>query len=633
MAGAPSPSAPTIDNGQSITLTANPSGGTLPYSYKWYSGTTAGGCTGLGTLISGATASTYSASPTTSTYYCYTVTDATPTTVTSTADLLTVNSALAAPAAPTVGATALDVNQALTVTGNVPSTGTASYEWEWLYSTVTTISLVTTGSATGTTPIATASLSVNSGDVVVAIAGWQPTTASVTFSDSQTNTFSLVNTEVDSGATVKEQMSTATVSATSSTYTVTATFAGAPTRTTLDVLVYRGSGGSLSIGSNAIATASSTAPSVSVATTSTSDFVVAAFSWRGGATDQTTSLTGNDQVEILSAGTNSRISTSGFDNTGGGTVTDTESISASSAWAAIGLDLKIPASGSYVKATVCATPSGSGASANALETCTIAANSLTAGTDYAFELKVNDSAATPETQTSVPSSTVVVASALTAPAGPAVSATALDVNQALTVTATIPSTGTPTYLWQWLISTNGGSYAATTQCAVNSGSGAIGAAVETCSVAAGTLSAATTYAFELKVTDSATTGAVATSAASSIVTVNAALVAGAVTPGTPTYDVGQTATLTSHPSLGTTPYSYQWYSSATGTGACNAGTLISGATSSTYVATTASAGATYYCYQVTVSASTTTSSGSAWDLVTVNAALVAGAVTPGAPTY
>ena len=118
-----------------------------------------------------------------------------------------------------------------------------------------------------------------------------------------------------------------------------------------------------------------------------------------------------------------------------------------------------------------------------------------------------------------------------------------------------------------------------------------------------------------------------------MVTVNAALVAGGVTPSGPTYDVGQTATLTSHPSLGTSPYTYQWYSSASGTGACNAGTLIGGATSSTYGASTASAGTTYYCYVVTDSATTPTSAGSAWDKVTVNAALVAGAVTPSGPTY
>src|SRR5206468_1611386 len=58
VAGAITPPAPTIDTGQSITLTANPSGGTTPYSYNWYS---AAGCPS-GSLIPGAILSTYLAS-------------------------------------------------------------------------------------------------------------------------------------------------------------------------------------------------------------------------------------------------------------------------------------------------------------------------------------------------------------------------------------------------------------------------------------------------------------------------------------------------------------------------------------------------------------------------------------------
>ena len=69
-AGTITPAAPTINAGQSITLTSSPSGGTPPYSYQWYTGA---GCT---SPISGATASTYGTGPLTSsvTYY-YEVTD------------------------------------------------------------------------------------------------------------------------------------------------------------------------------------------------------------------------------------------------------------------------------------------------------------------------------------------------------------------------------------------------------------------------------------------------------------------------------------------------------------------------------------------------------------------------------
>ena len=91
-AGSVTPSSPTIDSGQSVTLTANPSGGTTPYSYQWYSGTSS--TCSSDSAISGATSSTYSASPTTNTYYCYTVTDSatTATSATSATDLVTISS-------------------------------------------------------------------------------------------------------------------------------------------------------------------------------------------------------------------------------------------------------------------------------------------------------------------------------------------------------------------------------------------------------------------------------------------------------------------------------------------------------------------------------------------------------------
>jgi len=84
------PSNVVINSGQSVTLTANPSGGTTPYTYQWYSGSSSSTCT---TQISGATGSTYPAIPTTSTYYCYKVTDSasTPETNMSASDLVTVN--------------------------------------------------------------------------------------------------------------------------------------------------------------------------------------------------------------------------------------------------------------------------------------------------------------------------------------------------------------------------------------------------------------------------------------------------------------------------------------------------------------------------------------------------------------
>ena len=68
-AGTITPSSPTIDFGQSITLTANPTSGSAPYAYQWYTGTS---CT---VPVAGATGQTYSPSPSSNTSYSVLVTD------------------------------------------------------------------------------------------------------------------------------------------------------------------------------------------------------------------------------------------------------------------------------------------------------------------------------------------------------------------------------------------------------------------------------------------------------------------------------------------------------------------------------------------------------------------------------
>jgi hypothetical protein len=175
--------------------------------------------------------------------------------------------------------------------------------------------------------------------------------------------------------------------------------------------------------------------------------------------------------------------------------------------------------GSYAGTTQCATNGGAGANTGDAETCSIAANALAGGETYAFELEVADNASVPESATSSASSTVTVSPALTAPSIPSVSATALDANQALTVSGTIPTTGTPNYSWQWMVSFNGGTYTVATQCTTSRGTGATGGATETCSIPAGTLVAGDTYAFELTVTDTATSMESATSPASPTVAI------------------------------------------------------------------------------------------------------------------
>jgi len=71
--GAITPASPSAQVGQFLQLTANPTGGTLPYHYQWYTGPSSG-CSSDG-AISGGTTSTLVVTPPDSTYYCYVVTD------------------------------------------------------------------------------------------------------------------------------------------------------------------------------------------------------------------------------------------------------------------------------------------------------------------------------------------------------------------------------------------------------------------------------------------------------------------------------------------------------------------------------------------------------------------------------
>ncbi len=65
----------TITSGSSVTFTATGHAGSGGYSYQWYTAPGAGQCSSSDTAISGATASTYTATPSSTTYYCVKVTD------------------------------------------------------------------------------------------------------------------------------------------------------------------------------------------------------------------------------------------------------------------------------------------------------------------------------------------------------------------------------------------------------------------------------------------------------------------------------------------------------------------------------------------------------------------------------
>jgi hypothetical protein len=145
-----SPASPAIDTGQSIVLNASAPGGTAPYTYQWYSGTSAT-CSSDTTKLG--TAPTQSVSPTSSTYYCYVVKDSSKGTpaasATSSTDLVTVNPALSA-IAITPSVPSIDSGQSITLTDSAPG-GTAPYTYQWYSGTSATCSSDTTKLGTAPT--------------------------------------------------------------------------------------------------------------------------------------------------------------------------------------------------------------------------------------------------------------------------------------------------------------------------------------------------------------------------------------------------------------------------------------------------------------------------------------------------
>jgi large repetitive protein len=111
-----------------------------------------------------------------------------------------------------------------------------------------------------------------------------------------------------------------------------------------------------------------------------------------------------------------------------------------------------------------------------------------------------------------------------------------------------------------------------------------------------------------------------------LVTVDPALSTGPIAPGSPAIDLGQALLLTSLETGGTPGFSYTWFSSLAGSGACTLGTQVPGAQGSSLQVLPSQS--TYYCYQVVDSSyGAPFAQSSAWDLITVNAALSAAAPT------
>lgn len=246
--------------------------------------------------------------------------------------------------------------------------------------------------------------------------------------------------------------------------------------------------------------------------------------------------------------------------------------------------------GAYAPATVCTVANGTGASEGAMLTCQVPGGTLTGGTAYAFELEVTDNATPPGTQTSPASGTVEVSSMLLAPAEPSVSAHNLDVDQPLTLTGVLPSTGTAPYAWQWLLALNGSSYAPVTGCPTPAGTGGPPGGTVVCSIPANSLTVGGQYTFKLHATDNATVPETNTSIANWTDVYPALTVPSAPSVSATALPSNQSLTVTGKiPSTGTSPYAWEWLVSV------NGGTYVPASACAIGSGTAASAGTTVTC--------------------------------------
>lgn len=685
LAQAPTPTTPNsvLDAGGGQTAATDtlptPLGGDPAVGYTWLVSFDGGGATAASpsqcTIPSGTAAAgvEYSCVPPTAaaagTYvYSMELTDSespSAQTISGSSSSVTVNTALQAPATPTVSATALDTDQALDVQTSLPSTGTPDYGWLWLVSEnggalVSAISVCPStyngggGTASEVEPCDAEATWLDPG---------QTYAFALQVSDSAGETVTSPTSSVVATYSPLQLTQTPAVSATlldrNQPLTVTENLptTGAPTyswtwQISVDSGPYQSTSGICAISQGSSGTAGQQV------TCSISANVFPAgghYSFDVEATDSASSPESAtspgsstvDTASTLAAPSTPTASATSLDVDQSLTLTDDLPTSGTptyswSWWYEVNGGAATSASG------LCTSYQGSSGTAGEQVTCAVPGNTLVVGDSYQFSLLATDSASSPESQPSPYSTAVAVASQL-AVTTPTVSATAVDANQAMSVGDTLPSSGTPGYGWLWLVSVNGNSYtSAALYCAVNNGapgSGAVGQPV-TCAIAAGSLGSGNTYAFELQATDSASSPETAGSSPSGTITVASAV----SVPSAPTIvngeiDQGQgvaAARATLPATLGgTSPLSYSWWFAFNGGGyalATSAVCVVPSGTASASLVVTCSSGATIapgsYTFEVVLTDSASvpeSQSSSPSGTLTVEAPLVAAAIVPASP--
>jgi hypothetical protein len=575
-----SPSSTTLDYGQSQTFTSSVSGGTSSYSYQWYydSGP-----------VSGATSNSWTCTtPSVATHHVYVVvTDHVGAQATSNTATLTVNSALSVSVSPS--SVTMDVGQSKTLTTTV-SGGTSSYTFQWYLNSsavsgATSSSWTYKPSSSGSNTVycmvkdsATSQATAQSNSVTVTVNAQtsvtiSPTSASILSGQSQ-QFLSTVSGGTSPYTYQWYRNGTSVNGAASSSWTFTPSSVGhysiflkvtdteSQTAYSNNATLTVTPGASFNVTISQSATIIDLGQTVSVSSTVSGGTSPYTYQWYqngtaiSGATSSTLNWTptssGHYQIWLNVTATGGAVAKS---NTCYVTANSDPTVSVTPTSVTMDAGQTKTFSSTVYNGSSPYTYQwyldGSAMSGATSSSWTYTPSSAGAHTVY---VKITDSVDVTATSNSA---SVTVNTALSATISP--SSTTLDYGQSQTFTSSV-SGGTASYAYQWY----------------KNGTAVAGATGSTWTF---TPSSAGYYTVYVKVTDSASTPVTAQSS-NAYVTANPQL-AVTVTPSTSTISLAQSQTFTSSVTGGTSPYTYQWYLN---------GTLVSGATRSTWNFTPSSTG-------------------------------------------